>query len=978
MNRQMKLLVSALMVAVGLSLPLAAQAWIHDTDANKIDDRIEAVNANGFAHAFENNNINQRMVIGVFDGAPITYAIYVGYDHRPTSLDETTLQGLSVGTTKVYQYIDYIRTTSTFAQIQTIAGLPGVTRVEAIPMMYPTNHWGARVVRSRDDRGLSASQNGTLFPNTQDHLGFDGTGITVGILDSGVNDAQDSINPSYTGHESFLGKWLGGGEFFSGQPLLNTGLNDSINPEDHGDSHHGTHVAGSAIGTGGQDGFFAGVAPAARLVDCKVLSDAGAGFGSADGVEWCIHNMNNDWGLTGADTIYAGIDVINLSLGGLSNSDGSDAGAQMINAAVSAGLVACIATGNDDSINYIGSPAAADSSIACGALNHFQTFDRTDDTVTDFSNEGPRLDDGDADNYDEMKPSVSAPGAGTVSADGNTVTTTGGAYSTKSGTSMSTPHITGVVALMLQANPNLAPGEVRQILQNTAIHNIPSDKGNRPADPFNIDSNYSPMAGWGEVDAYAACKEALNATSGSQVVRIRPIARPNDVEIDVNWWVQREFTINGYNVMRAEDVNGSPGTFTQVNGAIIAPVGDAVLVDDDNRDLYTFVDDDPALQLGTKYWYRIDWVDGSGTTSEPPASVVLGESARIATVFYSMFHNTPDNDLFIRVGVSSNRDPSNAEYFFIGGGEAQADSVIQTEPNNAAASTIGSRELFWSQGFTADDNINAPLLPPTQGFPWFFNVAEGGFINRAGRLTSFSMFVNDSPGSAGGTLYVSDTTAPVPTVETQESNMWIPEASTLSAEVAAFHGTSRNNGNEIVVEVYGDNTYLNDLRLHRGLTDRFEDRELVTGFSQETDGLRTVITDHQVEHGIRYHYWIELVQADGSRVFGGPVAITATAGLNNMTRMQAASPNPVQSQTTFRYALRADVAKTGSVPVQITIHDIQGRLVRTLKDANEPMGDYQVTWDTTGNTGQQVASGVYYYRFRAGSVNQTARLIVTR
>src|SRR6185436_10403496 len=156
-------------------------------------------------------------------------------------------------------------------------------------------------------------------------LGITGRGVVVGILDTGVNDEPDN---AYPGHESLRGKFVGGGSFFSGQPALNTPIDASENPKHQLDpelTYHGTHVAGTAIGSGGpngmlngaEPGFNAGLAPDARLVDCKVLSDAGLGFGSADALDWLVYNRFNSWGLTGADAIYAGVDVANLSLGGM-------------------------------------------------------------------------------------------------------------------------------------------------------------------------------------------------------------------------------------------------------------------------------------------------------------------------------------------------------------------------------------------------------------------------------------------------------------------------------------------------------------------------------------------------------------------------------------------------------------------------------------------------------------------------------------
>jgi subtilisin family serine protease len=774
-------------LVLALSAAGTANAWIHDRNSNRIDDRLERVHAFGLAAAFENENLSQRMVIAAFAGSPIVYGVYVGMDHPPTAADRLQLTALGVTAIHGYRYIPYVRGNATFAQIGLIASLPGVTRVEAIPMMYTNNHYGSRVVRAQDSRGLGAAQNGALFPSARQERGLDGTGVVVGILDTGVNDAIDAINPLYPGHESVRGKFLGGGEFFSGVPELNTGLDQSVNPQDHGaavSSYHATHVAGTAIGTGGPGGFFGGVAPMARLVDCKVLSDAGVGFGSADGVEWCIYNRNRMWpGLAGADTIYRGIDVLNLSLGGLSNSDGTDAGALMINAAVDSGIIVCIATGNDDSTSYIASPASADKSIAVGATSHARTLDRGDDRVTTFSNEGPRPDDGDSDHFDEMKPNVSAPGAGIVSADGDP-TTTGTSYKSLSGTSMATPHVAGVCALLRQAHPTLTPLQIRSILQDTAEHDILSEKGDRTNDPYGLDPNYDPGCGWGLVDTYAAALEIANSTSGVQVSQFhRLVARPEDGEVDIRWTTQREFSFQGFHVHRASDVNGAPGSFTQINATLIppSPNGDSQIAGDDNRTLYHFVDDSPLLAVGNRYWYRVVWIDaGGGAHAEPPASVAYGKLAAVATVRFGVAHNAVDNDLLVRVGADFDYDIGNtgeADFERLGPGAIEADSVVVEIPNNAATATIGNTVHYWSMDFTADDGVS-PFLPPKA---WFLYVQDAGYVNRTGRVTSFSIVVWDSPGATTGTEYTTNhVPMPQPTGELglNPALLWIPERNT--------------------------------------------------------------------------------------------------------------------------------------------------------------------------------------------------------
>lgn len=501
-------LLSVLLVLLAGAPPAAA--WLHDSDGNRIDDRIQAVESLGLAAGFEGGDVEDgRARIAIFGGdtEPLRYGVYVGYDHHPTAedLDALADSGVSTAVLHPYRFIDYVRMELTFAEIETVAALPGVTRVEAIPMMYPVNNVATRT------SGVSADDF-QRFPTVHEHLGITGCGVVVSVLDTGVNDAPDPVT-GFPGHESVQGKFVAGGDFFLGDPNFNTGTDDSSNPVDRGEaaSTHGTHVAGTAIGTGGSSGVFGSVAPCADLVDQKVLSDAGAGFGSADGVEWAILNKDR-----------YGIRVLNLSLGSLDESDGTDASSQTINAAFDAGLVPVIAMGNDGETGFVSSPAAADKALSIGALADQNSVRRDDDRIAGFSNEGPRDSDGDADFTDEMKPLVAGPGAGIVSADGSLLSD-GRQYKSLSGTSMSTPHVAGVVALVLAANPALGPAEVVEILRQTSEHR--NDWGKTPpgADPFpEGDPNYHPSGGWGQVDAYAAVKEALrlagDPASRTQVV----------------------------------------------------------------------------------------------------------------------------------------------------------------------------------------------------------------------------------------------------------------------------------------------------------------------------------------------------------------------------------------------------------------------------------------------------------------------------
>ena len=980
------------LVALVLAVP-EARAW-RDQDQNRIDDAIDRVHAQGWNAAFERQDPSRRMIIGVSNPIDVVYAVYVAYDHRPTAADQADLWATGVTMAWPFVNIDYIESRATWAQIQQALTRPGVTHVEAVPVFYATNHYGARVVRSRDSRGIAASENYALFPSARQELGLDGTGVVVAILDTGINDDTDQINPLYPGHESLRGKFLGGGEFWCGQPECSTPVNGSTNPQDHGaeaSSYHATHCAGSAVGTGGTDGFFAGVAPGARLVDGKVLSDAGASVGGANrGLDWVISNKNTLWAGLLPGSIWQGIDVVSMSLGSLTDCAGGSgtstgASSQLVNTAVDAGLVVVIATGNDSSTECISSPAAADKSIAVGASEHRRTLDRADDRVTGFSNEGPRDDDGDADHLDEMKPSVVAPGAGIISAFGDP-TTDGADYQQLSGTSMATPHVAGCAAIVLQANPSLTPLQVRAILQNTAEHNLPTAKaaGDRGQDPYGLDVNYDPSCGWGLVDVYAAALEAMNSTSGVQVVQERAVPNPSAGTIEFHWVTQREYPFIGFNVHRAPDVSGAPGAFVQLNTLPILPAGDPVIENDDNRQPYLYADNDPTLTVGQAYWYRVEWVDllGHGHL-EPPVRVSYGTLARVATVYYQIVHNAVDNDLLVRIGSDRDFDPGSlgdADFEVLGPGENAQDSsrvILDTgTPANTGTATLGTVEHWWSVGFRQGDGAE-PFLPPSVDTPWFLYVKDAGFVNRTGRVTAFSMFVNTWPGSSSGVTYTtSHDPMPQPTGEfgLAPALLWIPEVQPTAILVASFRADPDPSGCRLtlVLAQGGDGLRAS---VWRSESAEFATRSAVTepiGFT----GARFEYLDTTARPGRTYHYWVQLLEADGSAVWNGPVA--ASVGGVSVTFAAPASPNPVVRDARFHYAIGTDVAAAGPVAVRLTLHDAQGRRVRTLVDGAQGVGRYQAAWDATDDGGRRLSAGVYYLHFQAGAVRQRGKLAVVR
>ncbi|MBB5787772.1 S8 family serine peptidase [Jiangella mangrovi] len=252
--------------------------------------------------------------------------------------------------------------------------------------------------------------------------GYDGDGVTVAVLDTGVD----------AGHPDLAGRITATRNFTT----------DADAVDGHG---HGTHVAATVAGTGAAPGGSPGVAPGADLMIGKVLTSGGTGQLSwaIDGMEWAAQN---------------GADVVNLSLSAPAT-DGTDPGSLAVDAlSAETGTLFVVAAGNDYSDAAVGTPGAATSALTVGAVDDT-------DTLADFSNRGPRR--GDA----AIKPNLTAPGVGIVAARaaGTSMgTPVSDLHTSANGTSMATPHVAGAAALLAQAHPDWGYAELRDALASTA------------------------------------------------------------------------------------------------------------------------------------------------------------------------------------------------------------------------------------------------------------------------------------------------------------------------------------------------------------------------------------------------------------------------------------------------------------------------------------------------------------------------------
>ena len=220
-----------------------------------------------------------------------------------------------------------------------------------------------------------------------------------------------------------------------------------------------------------------------------------------------------------ADESEYGIDIISLSWGITSHegggSDGEDMHSRILNEAMEAGIVVSVAAGNDgpdnDGLSGMGSSNLA---ITVGATDDVNTVNRDDDTIAGYSSRGPRRDNGDSNPLNELKPEITAPGTNIIQAEG--CVSSGGCnnflggdaadngYTGRgSGTSYATPAVTGIIALMLEANPQISPRrEVKEILKLTA------ERRGEPTQP-DVDPFWNRDFGWGMADALAATELSM-------------------------------------------------------------------------------------------------------------------------------------------------------------------------------------------------------------------------------------------------------------------------------------------------------------------------------------------------------------------------------------------------------------------------------------------------------------------------------------
>lgn len=262
-----------------------------------------------------------------------------------------------------------------------------------------------------------------------------GSGIKVAVLDTGVLKTHKDLTANVEQCKDFSQR--------------KTSLVEGSCADGNG---HGTHVSGTVLANGGSGSGIYGVAPEAKLWSYKVLNDRGSGY--SDDIAAAIRRVADE---SIANKVHV---IISMSLGS-STKDSLISSA--VDYAYGKGVLIVAAAGNDGpGTNTIGYPGALVNVVAVAALEN--VFENGTYRVADFSSRGNPATDGDY-KIQERDVEVSAPGRAIES------TWNDGSYNTISGTSMATPHISGLAAKIWAANPSMSNIQLRSELQNRAKTN---------------------------------------------------------------------------------------------------------------------------------------------------------------------------------------------------------------------------------------------------------------------------------------------------------------------------------------------------------------------------------------------------------------------------------------------------------------------------------------------------------------------------
>ena len=837
-------------------------------------------------------------------------------------------------------------------------------------------------------------------------FGFDGTGVVVGHIDTGVWLAH----PDLAG-----GIWTNAGE------IINNGIDDDgngfiddwrgwdfgdgdNNPDDNSAAAgHGTHTAGTVIGDG-TGSVLTGVAPGAKLMAVKVWNAAGAGgtLGTVWAAEqYCVEN---------------GARIITMSLGFSGPIPASFTRAERNNCSNlrDAGVLLCNSAGNDHNTQEppveLGltarvpapwNPLAVPWSSTGGVVAVGGTGYKSS-TVYTGSSWGPAKWD-DIAPYNDWpylpgsgltKPDLCAPGVNVNS------TTVGGGYSgdTWSGTSMACPHVAGVAALMLQKNPSLSPAGLDSLMELTALGLGAAGKDNvfgsglvnalvavaaTPLSKQRPDITVSAVlpepSGDRVLDPGQVSPIAFELTNASPVVTGTAVTA--GLAVVANPWVT---VVDGTAVFPNLATNGGTGsnladTFS-LSVAAGAPQG------------YTF-----TLLLtvnaagGFQRTFDLDWYVGlpsyrthdlGGIVLTVTDQGIIGYMSDAATEGEGMSYQGGGNGLYLGsfwagtdLSYVCNRD-------YGGNGVETFEWQVMSSPSGRVKDlgANGSDQTFQSVFSDAGHAFPKPLQVEQTSMT-FALPNDDRFVILEYRLTN-------QGATALPTLYngvycdfdIANSTTNFGATDAPRHLTYMYSAGGPYFGIALLGGAQATNLSLVnnVTYVYGTSSIDdgNKMRFLRGLVSvptaaTAADWSAITSstVSLEADGGQAVVA-----YALVYGATLAELQdaADAANSLYSPVAPVTDLLPVKVLHLAQNHPNPFNPGTSIDYT----VARDGHV--RLEVYDMAGRRVRALVDEPAVAGTHTARWDGLDDAGNQAASGTYFCRLSVAGETSSRKMTLVK
>jgi subtilisin family serine protease len=835
-------------------------------------------------------------------------------------------------------------------------------------------------------------------------LGYTGSGIVVGHIDSGIDlDHPDLVNQLWINAGEIPGNGIDDdlNGFIDDVNGWDFGDNDS-NPNDDGASPgHGTHTAGTVAGDG-SNGTLTGVAPGAKLMACKAFDSSGSGsLGMIWAAEqYCVENgarvITMSLGIKGElPAVYMRNERVNCA-------NIRDAGVTLFNSAgnehyqysppIECGMTARVPAPWNALTT---TPGNLGGVIAVGGTGY------NNDLLYSSSSRGPAKWD-DVDPYNDwpynpgdglLKPDVSAPGTNVNS------TTVGGGYSgnTWSGTSMACPHVAGLAALMLEKNPSLSPAGIDSVMELNSVDLGAAGKDN--------------SFGSGRIDALAIVSATPTSISADLVQMGLLPDHAGDGVLDSGAVNTMAFELK--NVSKVTDALGVIATLAVIPNAYVTVSDDEAVFPDiamnggtGSNTADTFSLDVAAgapqgfeftmllsVSSGTYFerTFEIDWYVGlphwrTHNIGDVYLTVtdqgILGYMDNTGAVGDGMGYLDGGSGLFVGsfwagTGVTyvCNRD-------FSGGGDTR-EWEVSVSPNGGVAdlgATVGDQTF--KSIFTDSGHASPKPLQVEQTSYAFSGAGNNEFVILNYQLTNdgasalpnlstgvFCDFdINDSSANLGGTDSARNLTYMY-----SDGGSYFGIA-LLGAENSATNLTLLNNPQY----VYPNGSVDDGMKMRHMLgTISLPTSTGPDDWSALTS--RTVSLDAsggtaEVTYALVYGATLADLNnnVDAANAANDPLSPVSEKAPVKLFRLAQNHPNPFNPSTSIMYS----VVKDG--PVDLAIYDLSGRRVRTLVNETRASGEYSVMWDGNDAAGNAVPSGMYFYKFESGGQSLSRKMTLVK